>query len=68
MVIELRVTGLKKNKFLYLLDLFVGMGEKGPCNLVCVVPLNDWANAGLYVSVVLIFWVVGPILRDGCRI
>ena len=33
-VIQLRVTGLKKTKVVYLLDLFEGRGEKGQCNLV----------------------------------
>ena len=28
-VIQLRVTGLKKTKVLYLLDLFEGRGERG---------------------------------------
>ena len=58
---------------MYLLDLFVRMGEKGQCDLVCGAPLDDWANAGLcrcpmhhvhVVSVVLTFWVVGPVLRN----
>ena len=32
---------------MYLLDLFMGMGEKEQRDLVCEVPLDDWANAGL---------------------
>ena len=35
-VIQLRVTGLKKSKVLYLLDLFEGSGEKGQWDLVCL--------------------------------
>ena len=35
------------------------MGEKGQCNLVCVVPLNDWATAGLYVDVLCTFGECG---------
>ena len=47
MVIQLEVTGLKKDKIVYLLDLYVGMGGKGQCYLVCGAPLDDLANAGL---------------------
>ena len=36
MVIQLRVSGLKKSKVVYLLDLFEGRGEKGQCDLVCL--------------------------------
>ena len=32
---------------MYLLDVFVRMGEKGQCDFVCGAPFNDWANAGL---------------------
>ena len=35
-VIQLRVTGLKKTKVVYLLDLFEGRGEKGQMDLVCL--------------------------------
>ena len=35
-VVQLRVTGLKKIKVLYLLDLFEGRGEKGQWDLVCL--------------------------------
>ena len=35
-VIQLRVTGLKKIKVLYLLDLFEVRGEKGQWDLVCL--------------------------------
>ena len=35
-VIQLEVTGLKKTRFVYLLDLFEGRGEKGQCDLVCL--------------------------------
>ena len=38
-VIQLRVTGLKKTRIEYLLDLFEGKGEKEQCDLVCVVRL-----------------------------
>ena len=64
---------IEKDKTVYLLDLSVRMGEKGQCDLVCGASLHDWANAGLcwcpmhvhMVSVVLTFWVVGPVLRNG---
>ena len=46
-VIRLGVTRLKKTRVVYLLDLFEGKGEKGKCDLVLRVPLDDWANAGL---------------------
>ena len=35
-VIRLVVSGLKKIRLVYLLDLFEGRGEKGQCDLVCV--------------------------------
>ena len=35
-VIRLGVTGLKKTRVVYLLDLFEGRGEKRQSNLVCV--------------------------------
>ena len=35
-VIQSRVTGLKKIKILYLLDLFEGSGEKRQCDIKCV--------------------------------
>ena len=35
-VIQLRVTGLKKTKIVYLLDLFEGRGEKGQWDLACL--------------------------------
>ena len=35
-VIRLGVSGLKKIRLVYLLDLFEGRGEKGQCDLVCV--------------------------------
>ena len=34
---------IEKGKVVYLLDLFEGMWEKGQCDLVCVVLLDDWA-------------------------
>ena len=37
---------IEKGKVVYLLDLFQGRWEKGPCDLMCVVPLDDWANTG----------------------
>ena len=76
MVILLGVTGLRKTRVVYLLDLFEGRGEKGQCELVYGAPSNDCANAGLcmlmsysrVVSAVLVFWEAGPILRNGCGI
>ena len=38
---------IKKDKVVYLLDLFEGSREKGQCDLGCGVPLDDWANASL---------------------
>ena len=38
---------IEKDKVVYLLDLFEGRWEKGQCDLVCVVHLDDWANTGL---------------------
>ena len=35
-MIQLRVTGWKKTKIVYLLDLFEGRGEKGQWDLVCL--------------------------------
>ena len=35
-VIRLGVTRLKKTRFVYLLDLFEGRGEKGQCDSVCL--------------------------------
>ena len=39
---------IEKDKVVYLLDLFGGRWKKGQCDLVCVVHLDDWANAVLY--------------------
>ena len=36
LVIQLGLTGLKKTRALYLLDLFETRGEKGKCDLVCL--------------------------------
>ena len=36
MAIRLGVTGLKRIRILYLLDLFEGRGEKGQYDIVCV--------------------------------
>ena len=66
---------IKKDKTVYLPDLFVRMVEKRQWDLVCGAPLDDWANAGLFwcpmhvhvVSAVLTFCVVGLILRNGCE-
>ena len=38
---------IEKDKVVHLLDLFVGMREKGQCDLVFGGPLDDWTNAGL---------------------
>ena len=47
LVIQLGVTGLRKTRIVYLLDLFEGKGEKEQCDLAYGAPLYDWANAGL---------------------
>ena len=57
----------------YLLDLFKGMGKKGRCDLVYGAPVDDWVNDGLcwfliQVSMILILWGAGPILKNGCAI
>ena len=75
-VIRPGVTGLRKTRVVYLLDLLERRGGKGQCDLVCGAPLDGCVNGGLYmlmssscfVSVVLILWRVSPILRYGCRI
>ena len=63
----------EKSKVVYLLDLFVGMGKKGHCDLVYGALVDDWVNAGLcscliHVIAVLIFSGAGPILRNACGI
>ena len=35
-VVQLRVTGLKKTKLVYLLDLFERRGEQGQWDLMCL--------------------------------
>ena len=63
---------IEKDKVVYLLDLFEGRWEKGQCDLVCAAHLDNRANMLMSysraVSVVLILWGVGPILRNGCQI
>ena len=63
---------IEKDKVVYLLDLFEGRWEKGQCDLVCAAHLDNRANMLMSysraVSVVLILWGVGPILRNGCWI
>ena len=41
---------IEKDKVVYLLDLFEGRWEKGQCDLVCGVLLDDWAML-VYVDV-----------------
>ena len=36
---------IEQDMVVYLLDLFEGRWEKGQCDLVFVVHLDDWANA-----------------------
>ena len=48
---------IEKDKLLYLLDSFEGRWEKGQCDLVCVAPLDDWANAGLCWCLIHVWWV-----------
>ena len=48
LVIHLGVTGLRKTRVVYFLDLFEGRGENGQCDLLYGVPLDYWANAGLF--------------------
>ena len=71
-VIQLGVTELKKTRLVYLLDLSEGRGEKGQCDLVCVKCL--WMiglmvvvlmSYSCVVSVVLVLWGVGSVLRNG---
>ena len=71
MVIRLGLTELKKTRVVYLLDLFEERGENGQCDLVrvegltmirlMVVLLMSYSHA---VSVVLVLWGVGPILKN----
>ena len=70
--IRLEVTRLKKNRLVYILDLFEERGEEGQCDLVCVkhlwmiglmvVMLMSYSRA---LSVVLVLWGVGLVLRNG---
>ena len=66
------VTRLKKTKFVYHLDLFREMGEKGWCDLVCVKCLKMIGLMVLLlmsfsrmVKTLLVLWGVGPILGNG---
>ena len=61
---------IEKDKVVYLLDLFEGRWEKEQCDLLCGVLLDYWAMLvySRVVSVLLIDWGVGPILRNGCQI
>ena len=71
-VIRLGVTGLKKTKLVYLVDVFEGRWENGQCDLMCVerlwmiglmvVMLTFYSRV---VSVVLVLWGLGPVLRNG---
>ena len=71
MVIRLGLTELKKTRVVYLLDLFEERGENRQCDLVrvegltmirlMVVLLMSYSHA---VSVVLVLWGVGPILKN----
>ena len=71
MVIRLGLTELQKTRVVYLLDLFEERGENGQCDLVrvegltmirlMVVLLMSYSRA---VSVVLVLWGVGPILKN----
>ena len=75
-VIQLGVSGLRKTRVVYLLDLLERKGEQGQYDLVCGVSLGDCANTNLWmlmsssrlVSVVLVLCGVSPILRNGCGI
>ena len=46
MVIQLGVTGLRKARVVYPLNLFEIRGEKGQYDLVRGAPLDDCANTG----------------------
>ena len=71
MVIRLGLTELQKTRVVYLLDLFEERGENGQCDLVrvegltmirlMVALLMSYSRA---VSVVLVLWGVGPILKN----
>ena len=74
-VIRLRITGLKKTRVVYVLDFFQGRGKTGQFDLVHGERLQViWLMVAMLmsysrmVSVVLILWSVGPILRNGCGI
>ena len=71
MFIRLGLTELKKTRVVYLLGLFEGRGENGQCDLVrmegltmiglMAVLLMSYSRV---VSVVLVLWGVGPILKN----
>ena len=72
MVTRLGVTGLKKARVVYLLELFEGKREKGQCDLVRVERLQMirlmvvmFMSYSRVVNVVLVLWLVGPILKNG---
>ena len=71
-VTRLGVTGLKKARVVYLLELFEGKREKGQCDLVRAERLQMirlmavmFMSYSRVVSVVLVLWLVGLILKNG---
>ena len=34
----------ERNKVVYILDLFEGIGKKGHCDLACGTPVDDWGS------------------------
>ena len=71
-VSRLGVTRLKKNRVVYLWDLFEWRGENGQCDLVRAKRLEIIGlmvvmviSHSRVVNVVLVLWGVGPILRNG---
>ena len=72
-MIRLGVTGLKKTRFVYLLNLFRGEGGRMGGVIFCVgASLDYWANGGFADAffmhgMILVLWGVGVILGNGYR-
>ena len=71
-VSRLGITGLKKTRVVYLLDLFEGRGQNGQCDLVWAEHLQVIGlmlvmlmSYSFVVSVVLVLWGFDSILKNG---
>ena len=70
---RLGVPGLKKTKFVYLLDLFGGGGRMDGVISACGAPLDDWATGGsvdafFTYGMVSVLWIVDPIPGNGYEV